>query len=185
MIIIGILAAEVSFWVILGIALVFRYLIGWRRISTVLLALLPVVDLALLAFVIADLVRGAEPAQQHALAATYLGFTIAFGKPLVRWADGKFGRRITGQSAPARPAKGSSAWVRALWVEWFRVLAAVVIAVGILAVLALVIRHEPLPQSMEQASTNPFWSQSVTLGIVVVVWFLAGPAFARRKDDAG
>ncbi|MFT4164134.1 MAG: hypothetical protein QM650_02710 [Microlunatus sp.] len=185
MIIAGIVGAEVAFWVVLGLALVARYLVRWRRVSTILLCALPVIDLALLAFVVADLARGAVPTPSHALAASYLGFTVAFGHPLVSWADGMFAARFAGVPRPAKPAKGSAAYVRGLWVEWFRVLLAAAIAVGILALLALGIRHETVPLSIDQAATNPLWAQMVTLGMVVAIWFLAGPAFARRTVGTG
>lgn len=79
-----ILGAEASFWVLLLAALFTRYLLRLRRASTALLCGLPLVDLALLSFVTIDLARGSEPTQSHALAASYLGFTLAFGHPMVR-----------------------------------------------------------------------------------------------------
>lgn len=179
MIVAGIVGAEAAFWIVLGLALAARYLPRWRRTSAALLLALPLIDLTLLAFVVADLANGAEPTQSHALAASYLGFTVAFGHPLVRWADSRFAHRFAGAPRPAKPAKGSAAHVRALWVEWLRVLLASAIAVAVLALLAIVVRREPLPVSPDQAATNPLWAQMATLGIVVVVWFLAGPAFAR------
>jgi len=182
MILAGVAAAEVAFWVLLALALVARYVLRRRRVSTALLRALPMVDLALLAFVAADLAQGAEPTSSHAFAASYLGFTIAFGRPLVRWADGRFAHRFAGARRPVKPAKGSAAYVRGLWVEWFRVLLAAAISVGVLAVLALAIRHQTVPASLDEAATDPLWAQTVLLGIVVVVWFLAGPAFARRTD---
>lgn len=185
MIIAGIVGAEVAFWIVLGLALAARYLLRWRRLSTILLCALPVIDLALLAFVTVDLARGVVPTPSHALAASYLGFTVAFGHPLVSWADGVFAARFAGVPRPAKPVKGSAAYVRGLWVEWFRVVLAAAIAVGILALLALGIRHEPVPISIDQAATNPLWAQMVTLGMVVAVWFFAGPAFARRTAGTG
>jgi hypothetical protein len=178
-IIAGILAAEIAFWVVLGIALVCRYALQWRRVSTGMLLVLPVIDLALLAFVSVDLASGARPQDTHALAAVYLGVTVAFGGSIVRWADGKLARR-TGRPVPPRPEKGSGAWVRGLWAEWFRVLLAAVVATAVLAFLALVVRGEPVPVSLEAAAGNPLLARVGTLGIVVVIWFLAGPAFARR-----
>ncbi|WP_020580095.1 hypothetical protein [Actinopolymorpha alba] len=184
MIVTGIVAAEVSFWVLLGVALVCRYPLRLRRISTVLLWALPVVDVALLVFVAIDLAQGAEPTQPHALAASYIGFTIAFGHPLVRWADARFAHRFAGGERPSKPAKGSAAYVRGLWTEWLRVVIAAAIAASILAGLGLLVRHEPIPQSVGAAATNPLWSQMITLTMVVVIWFLAGPAFARRSPMA-
>lgn len=184
MIVAGIAAAEAAFWVVLGAALAVRYLLRWRVLSTMLLWALAAIDLALLAFVTVDLAGGAVPTQSHALAASYLGFTVAFGHPLVRWADARFAHRFAGGQRPVRPAKGSAAYVRGLWVEWFRVVLAAAIACGILTVLALVVRHEEVPASLDEAATNPLWAQIIILGIVVVVWFLTGPAFARRTVQA-
>lgn len=184
MIMTGIIGAELAFWVVLGLALAARYLLRLGRVSTVLLLALPLIDLVLLAFVAIDLGRGAEVTQSHALAASYLGFTVAFGHPLVRWADQKFAHRFAGGPRPRKPAKGSADYVRGVWLEWFRVLLAATIAVGILALLALGVRHEPVPTSLDQAATNPLWAQVVTLGMVVVIWFLAGPAFERRRDQS-
>ena len=183
MIIAGILGAEAGFWIALVLALAARYLLRRRTLSTVLLWSLPVIDLALLAFVVIDLARGADPTPSHALAASYLGFTIAFGHPLIRWADAAFAHRFAGVARPPKPAKGSAAHVRALWVEWLRVVLAAAIAAAILAVLALVVRRDPLPPTLEAAGTNPLWAQMITLAVVVAVWFLAGPAFARTTPE--
>ncbi len=60
------------------------------------------------------------------------------------------------------------------------VVLAAAISVAILAFLALVVRREPLPRSIDEAALGPLWAQMFLLGLVVVGWLLAGPAFARR-----
>jgi len=50
-------------------------------------------------------------------------------------------------------------------------------------VFALVVRRDPLPPTLEAAGTNPLWAQMITLAVVVAVWFLAGPAFARTAPE--
>lgn len=182
MIIAGIIASEVAFWIVLAAALSVRYLAHRRRASTALLVALPLIDVALLAFVAIDLGRGAEPTQTHALAACYLGFTVAFGHPLVRWADRRFAHRVAGAALPPKPAKGSRDYVHGLWIEWLRVVLAAAIALAILAALAVLVKGESIPSSLDDAAENPLWSQAITLGMVVAIWFLAGPAFARRRD---
>lgn len=179
----GILGAETAFWIVLVVALATRYLLRLRRASTVLLLGLPAIDLALLALVTMDVARGAEPTQSHAIAASYLGFTIAFGHSVVRWADRWFAYRFDGAPRPQKPPKGSADYVRALWIEWFRVVLAAVLATAILASLAIFLRGQEVPTSIEAAAQDPFWAQPVTLAMVVVVWFLAGPAFARRTRN--
>jgi hypothetical protein len=83
-----IIACEVAFWVVLGAGLAARYGLGMRRLGLVLLALVPVIDLVLLIASTVDLRRGATADWAHGLAALYLGFSIAYGHSMVRWADG-------------------------------------------------------------------------------------------------
>lgn len=175
----AILGAEVLFWAVLLVALACRYL--WRRgrVSTVLLVCLPVIDLCLLALVAVDLYRGTPARQSHALAASYIGFTVAFGHPMTRWADQRFAHRFAGGPAPTRPRKGTSAYVRHLWVEWLRVLLAVAISEVVLLGLATVVLRQPVPSDLDTAANNPLWAQMILLVIVAVGWFLAGPAFTR------
>lgn len=179
----AIIAAEVAFWIVLLLALVCRYRLRLRRLSTVGLFCLPLIDLCLLIFVVVDLVHWATPRGSHAFAASYLGFTVAFGHSVTRWADQRFAHRFAGGPKPVRPAKGSAAYVRSLWTEWLRVVVAVGLSVLILFGLATVICGQPIPKTLDAAATSPLWGQMVLLGLIMVIWFLAGPAFARRKPS--
>lgn len=177
--IVAIVAAEVAFWLVLAAGLTTRYVLRRQRLSGALLVCVPLVDVALLCFVAVDIARGAPPSQGHALAAVYLGVTVAFGHSLVRWADAHFRHRFAGGPKPVKPAKGSRAEVRALWIEWFRV----VLAVGIAAVLLLVmiaLDGFDIPTDKAELTANPYWSTMAVAGLVTVIWFLAGPAFAGR-----
>ncbi|WP_433870176.1 hypothetical protein [Saccharopolyspora sp. CA-218241] len=181
--IVAILAAEAAFWVFLLGGLGLRYLAGTRRAGSAVLAVVPLADLALVALVGIDVVRGAEPTRAHAFAVVYLGVTVAFGRPLVRGVDAWFRYRFAGGPRPSKPAKGSTAEVRALWHEWFRlVAAAATAAAGLLVLIAL--EGRPLPPTIEAAATHPCWAVLLLLAIVTAVWFLAGPAFAGRGDPA-
>lgn len=179
----AILGAELSFWIVLGLALGCRYLLRFRRLSTILLLCLPVIDLCLLIFVTVDLAHGTPPRQSHAFAASYLGFTVAFGHSITCWADQRFAHRFAGGPPPHRLRKGTGEYVRHLWAEWFKVVLAVGLSAMILLGLATVICRQPLPDSLDVAAQNPLWAQMVLLGIVTAVWFLAGPAFARSTSD--
>lgn len=180
---VAIVGAEVAFWIVLLLALACRYPFRLQRLSTIGLFCLPVIDLCLLSFVVVDLVHGAAPQSTHAFAASYLGFTVAFGHPITRWADQRFAHRFAGGPKPVRPAKGSAAYVRSLWTEWLRVVLAVGLSVLILFGLATVICRQPIPKTLDAAATSPFWGQTVLLGVIMMIWFLAGPAFARRKPS--
>lgn len=175
----AIVLAEAAFWVVLACGLLARYVLRRERWGAVLLLCVPLVDLALLLFVALDLASGTPPRTTHALAALYLGFTVAFGHPLVRWADARFAHRFRGLPLPPKPAKGSLEHVRSLWVEWARVVLAAAVAAAVLVGLGVVSGVGALPPSVQAATGNPLWAQLSVLPAVVVVWFLAGPASAR------
>src|SRR5262245_37285979 len=104
-----ILACEVGFWILLVSGLAARYLWRRRRLSTVLLAAVPLVDLVLLAATVVDLQRGATAGFAHGLAAAYIGFSVAFGPSMIRWADERFAHRFAGGAPPWRPPRGGPA----------------------------------------------------------------------------
>ena len=98
-----IIATEIGFWVLLGAGLAARYLLDRRRLSTVLLASVPLVDLVLLIATVIDLSGGATAGFKHGLAAAYIGFSVAFGHSVIRWADQRFAHRFAGGPPPWRP----------------------------------------------------------------------------------
>lgn len=175
----AIIGAEIAFWVFVLGGFSLRYIVRAEKASTTALALVPFVDLVLVALVTTDLMLGGEPSRVHAVAAVYLGITVAFGKPIVRRTDQWFRYRFDGGPKPTKPKKGSREEVRALWVEWFRLLFGFVIAT-ICILLMTVFDGTGIPASVEEASGSPFWSTILLMGVVAVIWFLAGPAFAGR-----
>ncbi|MEK5067954.1 hypothetical protein [Sporosarcina sp. FSL K6-1508] len=85
-----IVACEIGFWVVIALGLITRYIFKREKLGFFFLALTPVVDLILLIVTATDLYNGATAIQVHALAAIYLGCSIAFGKSMIRWADEQF-----------------------------------------------------------------------------------------------
>lgn len=127
-----IIGCEIAFWVVLFVALCVRYLLKHAQLSKYLLWLLPVVDLALLAFTAMDLKSGTTAAFAHGLATAYVGFTVAFGSVMVAWADQKFAHRFAGGPAPAPNPKHGWPALRYELRLWVRCIAAWVIAVPLL-----------------------------------------------------
>lgn len=168
MLVAAIVACEVGFWVVLAAGLFARYLLRWRRVGAVLLAAVPVVDLALLAFTVADLRRGGEPSTAHGLAAVYLGFSVAFGHSLVRWADVRVAHRWAGGPPPEpKPAGGTAARARKEWQDFGRAcVAAGISAALLLGAVALV---------GDRADTAPLLMWLWRLGLVLAVWLVAWP----------
>ncbi|MGO2932116.1 hypothetical protein [Microbacterium sp.] len=130
---IAILACEIGFWVVLFGGLATRYLLRLRRLSTVLLLCVPLLDIALLSLIAWDLgVAGATADFTHGLGAVYLGFTIAFGHQIITRVDAWFSHRFARGPVPERVPKHGPERVAHEWKEWGRMLLCAVIATAVL-----------------------------------------------------
>jgi hypothetical protein len=119
-----IILAEIAFWSLLLSGLAARYLLRRPRLGLGLLVATPFVDLALLVATTIDLRRGGEAALAHALAAVYIGVSIAWGHRIVRWTDVRFAHRFAGGPAPERPARTGRLHAARERREWIRHLTA-------------------------------------------------------------
>ncbi|MET8624990.1 hypothetical protein ABZW30_14705 [Kitasatospora sp. NPDC004669] len=161
MIVTLIVAAEISWWIVLGLALSARYLLRRRRTSTALLIGLPVVDLALYALTVLNLRGGAEASWMHALAASYAGFSVGYGPSLVRWADRHFLHRFAGGPKPLPSPKYGPERTRYEWQVAGRTVVSAVITLGLISLL--------VPLSAGSAHFGTFTQWYVKLGIAAVV----------------
>ncbi|WP_408638346.1 hypothetical protein [Paenibacillus glufosinatiresistens] len=84
------IVCEAAFWVFIILGLLLRYVLGKKGLGMALLSLTPVLDLYLLVVAGVDLYNGATATLAHALAAVYIGVSIAFGRSMIRWADERF-----------------------------------------------------------------------------------------------
>lgn len=169
----AIVACEVGFWVVLVAGLLTRYVLRRPRAGAALLLCVPLVDLALLVFTVVDLRRGTPPEGAHGLAAVYLGFSVAFGHAMVRWADVRVAHRFAGGPAPAPPPPaGSAARLRREWSSF----GSACLAVGLSSALLLVVA------ALSAGDTAPLTSWIGRLGVLLVLWLLFGPLWevARR-----
>jgi hypothetical protein len=159
-----IVAAEIAFWVVLAAGLATRYLLRRPRLGLALLALVPVVDLVLLAATTVDLAGGATARAGHGLAAAYVGVSIAFGSSIVRWADERFAHRFAGGPEPWRPPKGGRERTRYEWREFGKAALAWAIATGLLLAAIAVVGDAERTEALEA------WIGRLTL--VLAVWSL-------------
>ncbi|MCC2336107.1 hypothetical protein [Cellulomonas wangsupingiae] len=172
-----VITCEVAFWVFLAAAVVARYVLRRRRLSTVLLLCEPLIEVVLLVATVTDLLRGAEATWTHGLAALYLGFTVAFGRYTVHKVDGWVAWRLFDGPRPPRVPSGGRAKVVHEWKLWLRVLLAWAVAVAVLGVL-LLIADDPAQRQVLLG-----WAGRATL--VMGIWFLAGPVWQVFADSAG
>ncbi|GAA1328291.1 hypothetical protein [Actinocatenispora thailandica] len=176
-----IVGCEIGFWVLVGAGLTCRYLLRRRRVSTVLLAAVPVLDLVLLAATMADLLaRHAVAGPQHGLAAVYLGSTVVFGAGMVRWADRWFAHKFAGGPRPPRPPKSGPARVRYEWREWGKAVLAAAISAALLGLMALAL-GDP-----HRSAALLSWLPRI--GVVLAIWLIwpvttsIGALGAARRD---
>ena len=172
-----IVACEIAFWVVLAGGLATRYLLDRRRAGAILLACVPLVDLVLLTATVIDLSRGATAGFAHGLAAAYLGFSVAFGPSMVRWADQRFAHRFAGAPAPQRPPRWGRARARYEWRELGKALTAWAISCGLLvAAIAIV-------GDADRTAALQGWV--VRLTIVVAIWSLWPIAYTEWPAKPG
>ncbi len=170
----AIAAGEIGFWVFIAAGLGARYLLRLNRTSIVLLAATPVIDIFVLVATVFDLSGGAKANFVHGLAAVYLGFSVAFGPAMIRWADVRFAHRFAGGPPPPPKPRGRER-VRAEWRDWGKCVLACAIAASVLLLLILFIGNA------EQVA--PLWSWLPRLGVVTAIWFATGPLWQELSPN--
>lgn len=162
-----IVASEVGFWALIVAGLVARYLLRRRTLGLALLACAPLVDLVLLVAATVDLRAGAEAAVPHALAAVYIGVSVAWGSRIVSWADARFAHRFAGGPSPARPPKSGRAHAARERREWLRHALAWGVGCALLGLAALLVGD--VDRSRALWSVAALWT--LVLGIDFLISF--------------
>lgn len=170
-------ACEIGFWVVLGAGLVARYLLRRPRLGGALLLCVPLIDLVLLVVTVVDLRRGATATFGHGLAAAYLGFSVAFGHSMVRWADQRFAHRFAGGPPPWRPPKGGWARIRYEWREWGKGMLAWAIACALLGAAILLVGD--MDRTTELLAWIGRLSVAMVIWLIFPVWATLFPGRAR------
>jgi len=177
-----IIACEIGFWVLLGAGLTARYLLHRPRIGAALLVSAPIVDLILLIATVVDLRTGAVAGFTHGLAAAYIGFSLAFGNDIIRWADARFAHRFAGGPPSPRPALYGRERAKREWRDFGKASLAWTISCALLAAAILAVG------SAERTEALDAWIQRLT--ITLAVWSLwpitytIWPARPRRERTA-
>ncbi|WP_433471974.1 hypothetical protein ACQPZP_24020 [Spirillospora sp. CA-142024] len=162
MLIAVIAGCEIGFWIVLAAGLAARYPLRLRRTGAALLLCVPLLDVVLLAATVIDLRGGATAGSGHGLAAAYLGYSVAFGHSMVRWADERFAHRFAGGPPPSGKPKHGGARVRYEWREFGKATLATAIAcVLLLAMIALV---------GDADRTEALTAWLGRLGVVLAIW---------------
>lgn len=167
MLVLLIVACEVGFWVLLGAGLAARYVLRRPRLGATLLVAVPLVDLVLLIATVVDLRGGATATAAHGLAAAYLGFSVAFGHGIIRWADEHVAHRFAGGPESPRPPRYGQARARHEWREWGTAVLAWAIACGLLLAAILLVG--------DAERTEQLRAWIARLSLVVAIWLVGWP----------
>ncbi|MET8680150.1 hypothetical protein ABZW18_21835 [Streptomyces sp. NPDC004647] len=178
MIVALIIVCEVAFWVLLAGGLSLRYLAKMPRAGLAVLACEPLLEVVLLAATAIDLKNGAEPDWKHGLAAVYIGFTVAMGHYLIKWADGHFAHRFAGGPRPSGPPKYGMPRTVHEWQTAGRWILAAVIAMALLQGAIWYVGDDGDTGSLRTWQTRMLW----VIGINLII---AGSYTVLPKREPG
>jgi hypothetical protein len=176
-----IVAAEIAFWLTLLSGLATRYVLRRPRLGLALLAATPAIDLALLAATTIDLRRGGEAALPHALAAVYIGVSVAWGRRLVDWADVRFAHRFADGPPPERPPRWGRAHAAHQRREWLRHLTAWGTGTAILGIGVLVVGD--LDRAMALLNVAALWTLILAIDFAVSFSYALWPRAKQPGVD--
>ncbi len=160
-----VVAAEIAFWLILVSGLATRYVLGRPRLGMALLVATPVVDLALLAATTVDLRRGGDAALSHALAAVYIGVSVAWGQRMVSWADVRFAHRFAGGPPPEQPPRTGGSHAAHQRREWLRHLSAWATGTALLGMGVLIVGD--VDRTLALLNVAALWTLVLAIDFVI------------------
>ncbi len=175
-----IVACEIAFWVVIGLGLVTRYLFKQQKAGLFLLALTPVVDVILLVITSVDLYRGAIATTAHALAAVYIGISIAFGKSMIQWADEKF-QHYFSQASVAKTKRYGIEYARHYAKTWFKHLFAFVIGVGILLAMIYFVNDSARTEAL--SGIMQLWTVVLGIDLVIAISYFLWPRKSKSTSS--
>jgi hypothetical protein len=174
-----IVAAEAAFWLTLLAGLVARYPLGRPRLGMALLVATPAIDLLLLIATTVDLRRGGEAALPHALAAVYLGVSVAWGRRIVAWADARFAHRFAGGPPPERPPRTGHEHAARERREWLRHLLAWAVGTALLGLGVLVVGD--LERTRALLGVAAIWTLVLAIDFLISFSYTIWPRPAKKQ----
>ena len=163
-----IIFCEVGFWICLALGLFSRYYIKHEKLSKGFLYSIPVLDIVLLVATTIDLHQGSMAQFAHGLAAAYLGFTLVFGKSVIKWADHKVQTTFYNALDYQEQRYGFD-YAKLEWRSWLKAVLACSIA-AIFLYVAIYFVNDPI-------KTEALSEWYFILTNLLVIWLLFGPVW--------
>jgi len=174
----SIVACEIAFWIVIGLGLLARYVLRLNALGLVLLALTPVIDLYLLVVAGYDMYSGATATVAHAIAAVYIGVSIAFGKRMIEWADERFRYYVRKQGAKPAQRFGME-YAKHYMKGWGRHAVAYAIGAGLLLLTSVVVGDASRTEALTQ--TAKVWSLALGIDFAIGVTNFVWPKRAKAQ----
>lgn len=176
-----IIFCEVMFWVVILLGLVTRYIFKRKSLGLFLLALTPVIDVILLITAGFDLYRGEPATLAHAIAAVYIGVSLAFGKSMIEWADQRFQYYVTKQGEKPKKRYGMD-YAKHYFKSWFRHLLAYLIGVGILVGLIFWIDDPGRTEAL--LGVTGIWSIILGIDLIISISYFIWPPKGKKLSSS-
>jgi ABC-type multidrug transport system fused ATPase/permease subunit len=169
---------EIAFWFVIILGLAIRYIFKREKLGLVFLALTPLIDLLLLITAGIDLYHGAVATQAHAIAAVYIGVSIAFGKSMIAWADQRFQYYVMKQGEKPKKLYGIE-YSKHYFKSWVRHLIAYIIGAALLAGLIFWIGDATRTEAL--SGMLRFWSFVLVIDLVISISHFIWPRKEKVK----
>ncbi|MBU8586588.1 hypothetical protein ABET11_19775 [Priestia megaterium] len=173
-----IIACEIAFWIVIILGLATRYMFKKQKLSFFILALTPVVDFFLLIVTSVDLYRGATATYAHAIAAVYIGISIAFGKSMIQWADERFQYYVIKSGEKPRRRYGKE-YAKHYFKSWIQHLVAYAIGAALLAAMMHIV---PNGKTNVLQNVVEFWTVIVGIDFLLS---LSNFVWPKKEKESG
>lgn len=173
-----IVACEISFWIVILLGLIVRYLFNSKKLGLVLFALTPLIDLILIVITSIDLYRGATATIAHGLAAVYIGVSLSFGKNMIQWVDERFQYHIA-KTAATKPVKRYGiTFAKHYAKEFIRHIVAFLIGSAILAIMIYFIDNPSRTEALY--GVIKIWAIIIAIDLYITASYFIWP----KKEKA-
>lgn len=176
----AIVASEIGFWVVILLGLYTRYVLKRQKLGFFLLALTPVIDLILLVTTSIDLYGGTAATMAHALAAVYIGVSIAFGKSMIEWADERFRYYVAKQGSKPMKRYGIE-YAKHYLKGWGRHVLAYLIGAGLLFGLIYLIDDASRTEALSGVAQG--WTFILGIDLIITISNFIWPKQAKMSKE--
>lgn len=163
---------EISFWIVIILGLIIRYILRLKKLGFLILALTPVIDLLLLIVTTIDLLNGAKAELPHAIAAVYISISLVFGKSMIKWFDDKFRYYIMRQGN--KPNKLTGYDYSIYYAKtWLKHLLSYIIGMSLLFLIKILVNNNDKTEALNGVIHG--WSIIIIIDLIICITYFIWP----------